>query len=356
MIFDDDQRLFAETLRSFARERLKPRYLNRSGERPEQALFDEMANLGVLGLVVPQEYGGSDASFVDVGIASEELARGDFNVVSLVQLAAIGAAGLRTWASPTVAAEYLPRIADGSCVPAIALSEPDTGSDAAAITTKAIETDGGWLINGEKSSITFAGYGDAAIVLVRTGGPGARGISAIWVPLDTSGVTRTVYDGMGGALVARGSLLFEDVVVPADHLLGGMNEGFEQAMTAFDFNRAAIALSCIGAALESLDETVEYAKTRYTFGQPLSSRQAVTQQVAEQYSMLHAARAVAYDALMLADRNERHTVHAGHGQVDGTSVGRRLDPHCPASARMDRLRKRSPLRPAASRRHRPRDR
>jgi cyclohexanecarboxyl-CoA dehydrogenase len=310
MIFNDDQRLLAETLRSYARERLKPEYLNRPAGRPDQALLDELADLGVFGLLVPEEHGGSGAAFVDVGIAGEELARGDFNVSSFVQLTAIASTGLRTWGTPTIAARYLPKIADGSCVPAIALTEPDAGSDAAAISTKASETDGGWLISGEKSSITFAGFADAAIVLVRTGGPGAAGISAFWVPLDTAGVTRSVYAGVGGEIIARGSIAFDDVFVPADHLLGEVDAGFAQAMTAFDFNRAVIALSCIGAAFESLDETVDYANTRHTFGKPLSSRQAITQQVAEHYAKLHAARSVAYDTLTLADQSTNHTTEA----------------------------------------------
>lgn len=310
MIFSDDQRIFSETVRSYARDKLKPSYLNRPAGRPDQALLDDLASLGVFGLLVPEEHGGSDATFVDVGIAGEELARGDFNVSTFVQLTAIAATGLRTWAAPTVAATYLPKIADGSCVPAIALTEPDAGSDAAAISSKASATDGGWLINGEKSSITFAGFADAAIVLVRTGEPGASGVSAFWIPLNSPGVTRTVFEGVGGEIIARGSLVFDDVFVPADHLLGEVNGGFVQAMTAFDFNRAVIALCCVGAALESLDETIDYANTRCTFGKPLSSRQAVTQQVAEHYAKLRAARSIAYDTLTLADQSAKHTTEA----------------------------------------------
>ena len=142
------------------------------------------------------------------------------------------------------------------------------------------------------------------------GGPGAAGISALWVSLDTAGVTRTVYAGVGGEIIARGSIVFDDVFVPDDHLLGEVDEGFAQAMTAFDFNRAVIALSCIGAAFESLEETVDYANTRHTFGKPLSSRQAITQQVAEHYAKLHAARSVAYDTLTLSDQSANHTIEA----------------------------------------------
>lgn len=306
MIPDDTQTMFAETLRAFARDRLKPDYGRWEHEALPDGFAAELGRLGVLGLLVPEEHGGSGADFVSVGIASEELSRGDFNVNQFVQLSGIAATALESWASPAVAAQWLPRIADGSAVPALALTEADAGSDAGAITTRAHDLGDGWLISGEKTSITFAGYAEAAIVLARTGGPGPAGISAFWVPLDDPGVERRLHDGAGGKLTGRGSLTFRDVAVPRDHLLGELGSGFSQAMIAFDFNRAVIALGCIGAALESLEETVEYTSGRETFGEPLSRRQAVTQQVAEHYSKLCAARLVAYHALQLADIGQPH--------------------------------------------------
>ncbi|MCB0991537.1 MAG: acyl-CoA dehydrogenase family protein, partial [Acidimicrobiales bacterium] len=190
------------------------------------------------------------------------------------------------------------------------LTEPDAGSDAAAIKTRADKVDGGWLISGEKASATFAGYAAAALVMARSGGDGPRGVTAFWVPLDTDGVTRQVYDGFGGKFTARGSLVFDGVFVPDDHVVGEPGSGFVQAMTAFDFNRAVIGLAAVGTALETIEETVEYTKQRQTFGAPLSSRQAVTQQVAEHYSKLQAARLVGYQTLMLADMGRPHTSEA----------------------------------------------
>lgn len=310
MIFDETQTLFADTLRDYARTELKSGYAAREAEPFSPGLLRTLGDLGVQGLLVPEEHGGTDAGFVMVGIASEELSRGDFNVNGYVQLAAIGAEALRSWATPEVAAEWLPRVAAGEVIPALALTEPDAGSDAAALRTRARRDGDGWVISGEKASITFAGYAQAAIVYARTGGEGARGVSAFWVSLDRPGVSRRVYDSAGGKLTARGSLIFDDVAVPANHLMGEEGTGFGQAMTAFDFNRAVIALGCIGTALESIEETVTYTSSRTTFGEPLSRRQAVTQQIAEHHSRLTAARLTAYHALDLADRGRPHTTEA----------------------------------------------
>lgn len=310
MIFDDEQMQFAETVRAFARGRLKPQYSRWENEAPDPQFIAEIASLGVTGLLIPEEYGGSGAGYVACGIAAEELSRGDFNTSNLVQLPAIVGAALNRSASEDVKRRWLPQIADGSVVPALGLTEPDAGSDAAAIKTRADKVDGGWLISGEKASATFAGYAAAALVMARSGGDGPRGVTAFWVPLDTDGVTRQVYDGFGGKFTARGSLVFERVFVPDDHVVGEPGSGFVQAMTAFDFNRAVIGLAAVGTALETIEETVEYTKQRQTFGAPLSSRQAVTQQVAEHYSKLQAARLVGYQTLMLADMGRPHTSEA----------------------------------------------
>jgi len=310
VLFDETQHLFAATVRAFAREQLKPHYQRWENEPVTSDLIGEVANLGAMGLLIPAEYGGADAGYVEAGIAAEELSRGDFNANNLVQLAAIASVALRRGATSELKAEWLPQIADGSVVPSLGLTEPDVGTDAGALTTKAEHHGDTWVISGEKASITFAGYSQACLVFARTGGPGPSGISAFWVPLNDDGVTRQVYRSAGGSFTARGSLVFDEVAVPESYLVGDLNKGFALAMTSFDFNRAIIALGCIGTALESIEETVAYTSSRHTFGQPLSSRQAITQQVAEHQSQLTAARLTAYEALQLADQGESHTALA----------------------------------------------
>ena len=167
----------------YAGERLAPLYSRWEQEPIPREMLREFGELGLMGLRVPVEYGGQDASFVMCGIAGEEIGRGDFNVTAFVQLHAIVAESMRG-ASPGQKRRWLPAIASGQAVAAFAITEPGAGSDAAHITTRALRDGNYYVITGEKSSITFAGIADLALVFVRTGGEGARGISNLIVPLD----------------------------------------------------------------------------------------------------------------------------------------------------------------------------
>lgn len=307
--FTDEDELLRDTLRGYALDRLLPDYPRWQHQPFPRERIRELGDLGVLGILVPPEYGGSGGRYVSLGVATEELSRGDFNVSYFLQLASIGA-GLLSVADEDLRAEWLPGIASGERLVAFGLTEPGVGSDAANLSATARRQGGDLLIRGEKASITFAGLADACVVFARTGGPGARGISMVLVPLDRPGVTRQVYPSVGSHMTQRGSLFFDDVRVPASFQLGSEGVGFVHAMEAFDFNRAVIALACIGTALQSLDETVAYAKERTAFGRPIARHEGVAFQVAEHLSLLHAARLVAYETLARADAGEPHTVEA----------------------------------------------
>ncbi|MGH8999187.1 MAG: acyl-CoA dehydrogenase family protein [Acidimicrobiia bacterium] len=311
MDFSDtpEDELFRQTLRDYAHKRLLPDYARWRAEPFPRHRVVELGDLGVLGLRVPAEYGGSWGSHVALGIAAEELSRGDFNVSYFIQMAAVSA-GLLALADATVAADWLPGVASGERLLAFGLTEPGVGSDAAALTTSGAFRGEEIVVSGEKASITFAGSADACVVFARTGGPGPRGISMVLVPLDRPGVSRHVYASVGGHLSQRGSLFFDEVRVPASYQLGGEGEGFVHAMTAFDFNRAVIALACVGAALQSLEETSDYARERVTFGKSLAEHEGVAFQIAEHLSTVHAARLVAYETLARADAGLSHTTEA----------------------------------------------
>ncbi|MFN3254405.1 MAG: acyl-CoA dehydrogenase family protein [Ilumatobacter sp.] len=307
--FDEEQQLLQQVTNKYALTRLAPEADRWKNEPFAPEIVKELGDLGILGMRVPAEYGGSKASFVAMGIAAEELARGDFNVSYFLQLSAI-AAKLLDGADEEIKQQWLPAIASGDSIVAFALTEPGVGSDAANLTCSARRDGDDWIVNGEKSSITFAGSADGCVVFCRTGGPGARGISMIFVPLDLPGVSRTKYASAGGHLSERGSLFFDDVRVPANHQIGVEGTGFIGAMEAFDFNRAIIALAAIGTASQSLDETIEYTKTRETFGQPLAKREGVAFQIAEHLALLHATRLLSYEVLALADAGLPHTSEA----------------------------------------------
>ena len=251
----EENQLFQETLRTYALKELAPKMAQWKTEPFPKEMVIELGDLGVLGLRVPVEYGGSEGSYVSMGVAAEELSRGDFNVGYYIQLSSI-AAGLLDNADESIKEKWLPAIASGEAVVAFALTEPGVGSDAANLSCSAHREGDEWVLNGEKASITFGGSAEGCVVFARTGGPGARGISKIFVPLDAPGVTRSVYSSAGGHLCQRGSLFFDDVSVPLDHQIGEEGTGFIGAMEAFDFNRATIALASIGTATQCLDETV----------------------------------------------------------------------------------------------------
>lgn len=309
--FSEDQLLLQQTLRQYSKDKLLPNYARWDrGETIPRALIKEVAELGVFGLRVPEQFGGLMADYVTCGLMSEELSRGDFNYSLYVQLGLIASELLTDFAAPEVQAEWLPRHATGDAVIAFGLTEPSAGSDAARIVTRAERVGDDYVITGEKASITFAGYADACIVFARTGAEGARGISAFLVPLDAPGVARQPYFAAGERLTQRGSLFFDGVRVPARNRMGEEGKGFYQAMIAFDFNRAVIALACIGAAQQSLDETIDYTKGREVFGKPLATFEGVAFQVAEHLTLLESVRVLSYKCLWLKDQGQKHTKEA----------------------------------------------
>ncbi|HEV7536911.1 MAG TPA: acyl-CoA dehydrogenase [Acidimicrobiia bacterium] len=310
--WSEEDELLRETVRRYATERLAPDYARWEREPFPRERVKELGDLGLLGMLIPPEYGGSNGNgggYVSFGIAAEEIGRADFNVTSFLQLAGI-TAGLLAQGSEDVRKEWLPGVASGELVVAFALTEPGVGSDAARLSVTARRDGADLVLSGEKASCTFAGLADSCVVFARTGGAGAAGISMVLVPLDRPGVTRRAYDSVGGKLTQRGSLFFDDVRVPAANQLGAEGAGFVGAMQGFDFNRSIIALACIGTALQSLDETIAYAKERTTFGKPLARHEGVAFPIAEHLALLHATRLLAYEALARADAGQPHTTQA----------------------------------------------
>jgi len=312
----EEQRDLQVALREFALERLMPRARRWLTEPWPRELGQELGDLGVLGMRIPEEFGGNPATFVDMGIASEELCRGDINVSPLIYMAMI-AAGILSKASREVQEEYLPGLAAGTKFICFGLTEPGVGSDPANLITTARKDGDDFIINGEKASITTAGLADACILFARTGDAGHGGITVIFVPMDTPGVSRQVYDVQGRHMTQRGSIFFDNVRVPISAQIGEEGTGFRSAMEAFDFNRALIALACIGAAQQSLDETAEYAKIRTTMGKPLAKHQAIATLLGEHLALIHSARLLAFETLALADAGLPHTSVAAMAKLLG---------------------------------------
>ena len=310
--FTDEQRAFAETLAGFSRDVLLPGYRDRaaSAEFPFGVLR-QLGDLGVLGIGLPEKYGGTGAEEpVLLGLATETLAYGDVNMASApIQVGLIGSQ--LAHASDEVQQRYLPPLIEGRETVAIALTEPGSGSDAAALTTVARPDGSGWRLAGEKTAISWACNASAALVYARDPGTTrASGVSCYLVPLDAEGVTVSHMPGMGCLPLGWGSIHLDDVFVPASHLVGESGRGFAAVMSHFDFSRAAIGLMCLGAAQASLDEAAAYATQRHAFGRPIGENQGVSFLLAEHATYLEAARWICYRALWLREQSQPHTTAA----------------------------------------------
>jgi cyclohexanecarboxyl-CoA dehydrogenase len=215
-------------------------------------------------------------------------------------------------AQPELTQHWVPRMIRGEAVVAICLTEPRGGSDAANLQLRARRVGDHYVLNGEKTSITFADRADGYVVFARTGTPesGARGVTAFFVPADSPGIQRTCFNDVGSAIAGRGSVFFDDVRVPLDHRLGDEGKGFTQVMQGFDYSRALIGLQCVGAAQASLDEAFAYAKEREAFGRPIGQFQGVTFPLVEGESHIAAIRQLAFHTLALRDAGQAHTAEA----------------------------------------------
>jgi cyclohexanecarboxyl-CoA dehydrogenase len=308
-----EQQAMADAARRFAQQKLKPGYRTReSAGCIERTLVREMGALGFLGVELPQAQGGLGADCVTSGLLLEEIAAGDFNVGYLNLLVSLCGQIIARHATPETARKWLPKVIAGTALPALALTEPHAGSDAARLKLKARADPDGYLLDGEKTSISLATQADVAVVFARTGSEadGAKGISAFLVELNTAGISRSAFDDLGSRAVGRGSIFFDGVRVPRRHLLGEANRGFVQVMHGFDYSRALIGLQCLALARTSLDETWPYCAERNAFGKPLSAFQGVTFPLAECETQYQAARWLCLRTLWLRDQGLPHSAEA----------------------------------------------
>jgi cyclohexanecarboxyl-CoA dehydrogenase len=309
--FTETQQEFARVVRTFSRAELAPKYAHwdRTGEFPADQ-WRKMGQLGITGICIPSTYGGQEADCVTAGIAAEEVARGDFNCgYALIENCLNGE--ILRHAHDTVKARWLPGMARGDHIVAIAVTEARGGSDAASMQTQAVRHGDEYILSGEKSGISMVMPADAVVVFAKTDmDAGARGVSAFLVPTDLPGLSRIPLHDMGERAIQRGSLFLDDVRVPRNALIGNEGQGFYLVMNAFDYSRVIIALMCIGAAEQSLDETIAYVKQRHAFDRPLAKFEGVSFPIAEHATMLEAARWLCYRALWLRDQGLPHAKEA----------------------------------------------
>lgn len=308
---DDTEAAFRDQLRRFAAKSLAPHYQadDRAAKlRPQ--LVSDISGIGLTGLRIPERHGGQAASAVLAGVAAEEVGRADFNATYLIILSALVGDVLVRHASDDQQDRWLPHIADGTHIPALGVTEPGHGTDAAGLTMRAVPSGEGWRLTGEKTSITLGMDAHTILVLARTGGAGARGVSAFYVELDDRYVSRTRFDDLGGRSIGRASLHFDGLPVGRDSLVGAEGDGFASVMKGFDYSRAIIGLACLGAAQQSLEEALQWARDREAFGSPIGRFQGVAFPLAEIATYLRGARHVCYEALWRKDHDLEHSTEA----------------------------------------------
>ena len=312
---------FRAVVREFARDQVAPHAArwDREHHFPVE-LVSQLGELGLFGLVVPQEYGGAGGDFTSLCVAIEELGRVDQSVgITLSAAVGLGINPILTFGSAQQKQRWLPDLVTGRALAAFGLTEPDAGSDAAATRTRARLVGEGedavWVIDGAKAFITNSGTELTSVVAVtaRTGttADGKPEISAILVPAGTPGFTvEPAYDKLGWHASDTHGLTFEAVRVPAANLLGERGQGLRQFLKTLDDGRIAISALALGLAQACLDASASYASTRVAFGRPIGANQGVSFAVADLAVCVEAARLLTYKAAWLKDEH-----HAGRRSV-----------------------------------------
>ncbi|MFF3572640.1 acyl-CoA dehydrogenase family protein [Nocardia jiangxiensis] len=320
---DQDRAAIRDAVRDFAAKRLASGYLARAKSSTfPWDLHREIAGLGIYGLLAGEGYNPLDREdFIAAGLAVEELAYADFNVANIAIPVMLMSTLIRQHADPAVLAEWLPRLVSGDTFVGFALTEPETGSDAANIRTVARAIGDGYVLDGEKTSVTMLGNAEALVVAARTVRDGIDlGVSVFLVPLNASGISRSVVPDTGWGILGRGVLHLDQVHIPARNLLGVEGRGFSRVLNGFDFTRPLLALTGIGTAQAAIDETVEYVRQRTAFGAPLAKFEGVSFPLAEHLTHLEAARLICYSALERRTLGLPHTAEAAMSKWYGPLV------------------------------------
>ena len=285
---------FRQVLRRFVAKEIEPfaAEWDEAGGFPKE-LYAKAARIGLLGMGFPEEFGGIAADQFMRIIASQELARAGAGGVSASLMShGIGAPPIALAARPEVKSRVLPQILSGQKISALAITEPGGGSDVASLRTSARRDGDAYVVNGEKTFITSGMRADYLTVAVRTGGPGASGVSLLLIEGGASGLSRTSLKKMGWWASDTATLYFSDCRVPLENLLGEEGQGFRIIMRNFNSERVGMAASCTAFARVCVEEAIAYARLRQTFGQSLSHHQVIRHKLVDMMQRVHATQAM----------------------------------------------------------------
>ncbi len=316
----EEQAMIRDMARSFAEAELLPRATKHDREEKiEPAVFEKMKELGLWGLTGPVEFGGAGLGNVELSLVLEEINRACASTgVTLSVHNSLVTGPLKKFGSPAQKKAWLPRLASGEIIGAYCLTEPNAGSDAAALRTNARADGDAWVLDGTKIWVTNGGIAGVYIVYARTDPKlsKAKGISAFIVPRETKGLSVGKHEKKTGI---RGSstteIVLEGVRIPKDNLLGELNKGFMIAMDTLDGGRIGIASQAVGIARACLEAAVKYSKEREQFGQPIGNFQAIQWKLADMSTRIDASRMLTLKAAWLRDRGDKCTQAASEAKL-----------------------------------------
>ena len=305
MILSEEHQMIRDALRSFAQERLAPQAARWDREHvfPKDEL-KELAALGAFGVAVPEEYGGAGLDYVALALVLEEIAAGDGGISTVISVNNCPVCSIAMmYANEEQKQRWLRPLASGELLGAFALTEPHTGSDAAALRTTATRDGDDYVINGSKQFITSGKYGNVAIVMAVTDkAAGKKGISAFWVPIDTPGyIVAGIEQKMGQHSSDTAQIVFDNCRIPAANLIGTEGMGYKIALSGLEGGRIGIASQSVGMARAAYEAALSYAKERESFGKPIFEHQAVQFRLAEMAMKIEAARQLILHAASMKD-------------------------------------------------------
>jgi alkylation response protein AidB-like acyl-CoA dehydrogenase len=323
---NDEQRLVRETARDFTDNEIIERAReNDRNEHFDLDLVQMIATQGYLGAIVPREYGGPGLDYLTYGLIVEQIGRGDSAMRTVVSVqTSLVCSGILRWGTEEQKHHYLPKLCSGEWLGCFALTEPDTGSDAANQKTRAKKTDSGWVINGSKMFISMGNHAKVALVFAQTDrdvdpAHPHRGVACFLVDTDQPGYKpQEIHHKLGLRGSDTAEIALDDVEVSDDQLLGEVGDGFKVAMSNLDSGRYSVAAGCVGICQGCLDASVKYSKERQQFGRPIASFQLVQEMLTDIAVKTDAARMLVWRAGYLKDAGKPNTIETSVAKLYAT--------------------------------------
>ncbi len=328
MILDEQHEMIRDALRAFSQERLAPNAARWDKEHhfPKDEL-KELAALGAFGVAVPEELGGAGLDYVSLALVLEEIAAGDGGTSTVISVnnCPVCSIGMM-YANEQQKQQWLRPLAQGEMLGAFALTEPHTGSDAAALRTTATLDGNEYVINGTKQFITSGKHADVAIVFAVTDkAAGKKGISAFWVPTSTPGyIVAGIEHKMGQHSSDTAQILFENCRVPAENMIGEPGQGYKIALSGLEGGRIGIASQSVGMARSAFEAALKYARERESFGKPIFEHQSVQFKLSEMAMQLEAARQLIWHAASLKDAGQPCLKEAAMAKLFASEMAERV--------------------------------